>query len=74
MTPPPKSSPSNPSRAPLYKRDDGSVRELGPIAAEALLLSPNRPSEPGFIGLAEWLVKRQAVRPVLKRAHLDDAA
>jgi hypothetical protein len=61
-------------RAALYKRDDGSVRELGPIAAEALAGLSEQAIRAGFIGLAEWLVKRQAVRPVLKRAHLDDAA
>jgi hypothetical protein len=61
-------------RAALYKRDDGSITELGPIAAEDLSGLSHHAIRAGYIGLAEWLVKRQAVRPALKRAHLDDAA
>ena len=40
-------------RAALYKRDDGSVRELGPIAEEALAGLSEHAIRAGFIGLAE---------------------
>jgi hypothetical protein len=61
-------------RAALYKRDDGSVTELGPIAAEDLSGLSDHAIRAGYIGLAEWLVKVRAAPPVLKRAHLDDVA
>ena len=61
-------------RAALYKRDDGSITELGPIAAEDLVGLSDHAIRAGYIGLAEWLVERQAVPPALKRAHLNDAA
>ena len=60
-------------RAVLYRRDNGSIAELGPVAAEDLSGLSDHAIRAGYIGLAQWLVKRQAVRPALKRAHLDDA-
>jgi hypothetical protein len=61
-------------RAALYKRDDGSISELGPIAAEDLSGLSDHAIRAGYIGLAEWLVKGQTIREALKCAHLDDAA
>ena len=61
-------------RAALYKRDDGFITELGPVAVEDLVGLSDHAIRAGYIGLAEWLVKVRAARPVLKRAHLDDAA
>jgi hypothetical protein len=61
-------------RAALYKRDDGSITELGPVAVEDLIGLSDHAIRAGYIGLAQWLVKRQAVRPALKRAHLEEAA
>jgi hypothetical protein len=61
-------------RAALYKPDDGSITELGPIAAEALSGLSDHAIRAGYIGLAEWMVKGEAIRQALKCAHLDDAA
>ncbi len=61
-------------RAALYKRDDGSITELGPVAAEDLIGLSDHAIRAGYIGLAEWLVKVRAARPVLKRARLEEAA
>jgi hypothetical protein len=61
-------------RAALYRRDDGCISELGPIAAEDLSGLSDSAIRAGYIGLAEWLVKGQANRQALKRAHLDEAA
>ena len=61
-------------RAALYKRDDGSITELGPVAAEDLIGLSDHAIRAGYIGLAQWLVKRQAYRPALKRARLEEAA
>ena len=61
-------------RAALYKRDDGSITELGPVAAEDLIGLSDHAIRAGYIGLAQWLVKRRAVRPALKRARLEEAA
>jgi len=57
-------------RAALYKRDDGSVRELGPVAAEDLAGLSEQAIRAGFIGLAQWLVKGEA----LQRAQVEQAA
>jgi hypothetical protein len=61
-------------RAALYKRDDGSITELGPVAAEDLIGLSDHAIRAGYIGLAEWLVKGQAVRQAAKRANLEKAA
>jgi hypothetical protein len=61
-------------RAALYKRDDGSITELGPIAAEDLSGLSDYAIRAGYIGLAEWIVKGRAARQAVKRAHLDEAA
>jgi hypothetical protein len=37
-------------RAALYKRDDGSITELGPVAAEDLIGLPITPFEPVILG------------------------
>ena len=37
-------------RAALYKRDDGSITELGPVAPEALFVYPITPFEPVILG------------------------
>jgi hypothetical protein len=44
-------------RAALYKRDDGSITELGPIAAEALIDLSDHAIRAGYMGLAEWIVR-----------------
>jgi hypothetical protein len=44
-------------RAALYQRDDGTITELGPIAAEDLIGLSEHAIRAGYIGLAEWLVK-----------------
>ena len=61
-------------RAALYKRDDGSITELGPVASEALIGLSDHAIRAGYIGLAEWIVKGRAARQAVKRAHLDEAA
>ena len=61
-------------RAALYQRDDGSITELGPVAAEAFIGLSDHAIRAGYIGLAEWIVKGRAPRHALKRAHLDEAA
>ena len=61
-------------RAALYKRDDGSITELGPGASEALIGLSDHAIRAGYIGLAEWIVKGRAARQAVKRAHLGEAA
>ena len=61
-------------RAVLYRRDDGSITELGPVAVEDLVGLSEHAIRAGYIGLAEWLVKGRAARQAVKRAHLDEAA
>ena len=61
-------------RAALYKRDDGSITELGPVAAEDLIGLSDRAIRAGYIGLAEWIVKGRAARQTVKRAHFGEAA
>jgi hypothetical protein len=57
-----------------YKRDDGSITELGPVAAEDLIGLSDHAIRAGYIGLAEWIVKGRAARQAVKRAHLGEAA
>ena len=61
-------------RAALYKRDDGSITELGPVASEALIGLSDHAIRAGYIGLAEWIVKGRAAKHAVKRAHLGEAA
>jgi hypothetical protein len=61
-------------RAALYKRDDGSITELGPVAAEDLIGLSDHAIRAGYIGLAEWIIKGRAARQAVKRAHLGEAA
>ena len=53
-------------RAALYKRDDGSITELGPIAVEDLSGLSEHAIRAGYIGLAEWLVKGRADKQVVR--------
>ena len=61
-------------RAALYKRDDGSITELSPIAAEALIGLSEHAIRAGYIGLAEWIVRGRAAWQAVKRADLGEAA
>jgi hypothetical protein len=61
-------------RAVLYRRDNGSIAELGPVAIEDLSGLSEHAIRAGYIGLAEWLVRGQAARQALKRAHWEEVA
>jgi hypothetical protein len=51
----------------LYRREDSSIKELMPFTPGELSGFSEEAIRAGYIGLAKWLVKSEAVREAVER-------
>ena len=61
-------------RAAVYRREDSSIKELTPFTAGELSGFSEEAIRAGYIGLAKWVVKCEAMREAVEQSHLNDAA